>query len=94
MIFLVEYDRAAGHLIQFRSFASTQHAEADAVRLQLEIDNIESCTEREVVLLEAENEDQLRLTHRRYFESLYALANTENASRLNSSAVSTPAERT
>jgi hypothetical protein len=80
VIFLVEYDRAAGNLIQFRSFASAEIAAADSVRLQLEIDNIGSNTDREVVLLEADNEGQLRLTHRRYFESLYALANTENAS--------------
>lgn len=79
MIFLVEYDRAAGNLIQFRSFTSVENTAANNVRLQLEIDNIQSNKDREVVLLEADNEDQLRLTHRRYFESLYALANTENA---------------
>jgi hypothetical protein len=77
VIFLVEYDRAAGNLIQFRSFSSVENAAANNVRLQLEIDNIESNTDREVVLLEAENEDQLRLTHRRYFETLSVLANTE-----------------
>jgi hypothetical protein len=87
VIFLVEYDRSAGSLIQFRAFASKAHEEADFVRLQLEIDNIESNTDREVVLLEAENEDQLRLTHRRYFESLSALANTKSVSRLKNSAL-------
>jgi len=40
------------------------------LRLQIEVDDNGKELDREVVLLEAESEDALRITHRRYFEDL------------------------
>jgi len=41
----------------------------------LELELHRQGVEREIVLLEAQSEDALRRTHRRYFESLEDLAN-------------------
>ena len=70
MIFLIEYDRSEGRIVTFRNFDNLQRREAEDARLQIEVDDNGKELDREVVLLEAESEDALRLTHRRYFEDL------------------------
>lgn len=70
MIFLIEYDRAQGRLVQSRSFSNSQRGEAEDVRLNLELALNGTDTVHEVVLLEAEDEAALRRTHQRYFETL------------------------
>ena len=70
MIFLIEYNRSEGRIVTFRNFDNSQRREAEDVRLQIEVDDNGKELDREVVLLEAESEDALRLTHRRYFEDL------------------------
>ena len=70
MIFLIEYDRSEGQIVTFRNFDSLQRREAEDVRLQIEVDDNGKELDREVVLLEAESENALRLTHRRDFEDL------------------------
>lgn len=70
MIFLVEYDRARGRLVQLRGFAGDRRRDAEIARLDLELSLHRANSDREVVLLDAEDEDALRITHRRYFESL------------------------
>jgi hypothetical protein len=70
MIFLIEYDRSEGQIVTFRNFDNLQRREAEDARLQIEVDDNGKELDREVVLLEAESEDALRLTHRRYFEDL------------------------
>ncbi len=70
MIFLIEYNRGEGCVISFRSFDDSQRHEAENSRLDLELDLNRKGIGSEVVLLEAENEEALHQTHRRYFESL------------------------
>jgi len=70
MIFLIEYDRSEGRIVTFRNFDNVRRREAEDSRLQIEVDDNGKELDREVVLLEAESEDALRRTHRRYFEDL------------------------
>jgi hypothetical protein len=70
MIYLIQYDRVAGALVQFREFAANNLAGAEDARLSLELSLLEKKVPHEVVLLDASSEHELRKTHRRYFESL------------------------
>jgi len=78
VIFLIEYERATG-IMQMQRFKDADSAAARAERLRLELDRAASKLMREIVILEAKSEDQLRRTHRRYFESLSQLANPDSA---------------
>ena len=51
------------------------------LRLNLELDLNRRGVDHEVVLLEAENEDALRRTHRRYFETLRQLLQSGSGTR-------------
>jgi len=73
MIFLIEYDRSKGAIVSFIGFEDGPSHPAEQARLQMELDLNRRGVEREVVLLEAENEEALRRTHRRYFEDLAQL---------------------
>jgi hypothetical protein len=75
MLFLVEYAREQGQIVTFESFKNEDSTLAENARLKLELKLNRRGLEHEVVLLEAENEQALRRTHRRYFESLTELAN-------------------
>jgi hypothetical protein len=77
MIFLIEYDRALGTLVQLKVFADDDITTATDARLELELAQMRSKDEHEIVILEAESEHQLRKTHRRYFESISALADLD-----------------
>ncbi len=70
MIFLIEYNRSEGRIVAFREFDDRQRREAEDARLQIEVKGNGKEVDCEVVLLEAKNEDALRVTHRRYFEDL------------------------
>ena len=70
MIFLIEYDRKSGKLLNIASFSNSLRPEAESSRLSLEIRNLTAGVANEVVLLEAASESDLRRTHRRYFEAL------------------------
>jgi hypothetical protein len=70
MIFLIEYNRSEGRIVTFREFDDRQRREAEDSRLQIEVADDNKEADCEVVLLEAESKDALRLTHRRYFEDL------------------------
>lgn len=70
MLYLVEYDRIAGQLVKLTEFPVDQRPQAEDARLELELALNRKGIQREVVLLEAENEDALRRTHRRYFEDV------------------------
>jgi hypothetical protein len=74
MIFLMHYDPARGRIVDLRQFNDDERGRAEETRLQLEISLRDQNIEREVVLLEANNEIALRRTHRRYFESLQRLS--------------------
>ena len=73
MLFLIEYARDKGRMITFEKFRDEDSSTAQSVRLDLELDLNRRGIEHEVVLLEAENEEALRRTHRRYFENLREL---------------------
>ncbi len=73
MIFLIEYNRSEGVLVTFRTFDDSQRQIAKDLRLELELALNRKGVEHEVVLLEAENEEAIRRTHRRYFEDLRTL---------------------
>ena len=77
MLFLIEYDRNQGEIVQVQAFGESERQKADEARLQLELDLNRCGEEREVVLLEASSEEALRRTHRRYFENLAELANAQ-----------------
>lgn len=73
MIFLIEYDRNRGQIITFKTFRVSERQEAENSRLDVELKLNRLGIEREVVLMEAESEEALRRTHRRYFEDLAEL---------------------
>lgn len=72
MIFLIEYDRPTRRTLLFKTFDDTERRKAQNDRLQIELDLNRRglLLEREVVLLEARDEQRLRRTHERYFENL------------------------
>ena len=74
MIFLIEYDRARGEIVRLETFHDSERRSADNARLEMEISLNRDEVDREVVILEAESEEALRRTHRRYFENLSELA--------------------
>jgi hypothetical protein len=75
MLFLIEYARAEGRMVTFKKFRDQDSRAAQNDRLELELELNRRGIEHEIVLLEAENEQALRRTHRRYFESLTELVN-------------------
>ena len=70
MIFLIDYERKKGLLRQIKQFRDDQRADAQRERLEIELGLDGLRTSREVVLLEARDEETLRRTHRRYFETV------------------------
>ena len=74
MIFLIDYDRLTGRIVSRRDFSDVDQADAEKARLDLELDLRRTGIVREVVLLQAVNEQALRRTHRRYFETLQQLS--------------------
>ena len=76
MIFLIEYDRDRGEIVTFKSFEDSERQSAEDSRLEMELELNRRGVEHEVVILEAETEEALRRTHRRYFEDLAELVNS------------------
>jgi hypothetical protein len=74
LIFLIDYDRSTGKLVSMRRFDSAAADAAADARLELELDLNRRGIEREVVLLDAANEGDLRRTHQRYFATARELA--------------------
>jgi hypothetical protein len=64
------------HLDQYET-ENRQQAEED--RLSIELDLLEKDVHYEIVLLEASSEEELRRTHRRYFEQLDQLLTPTSA---------------
>lgn len=76
MLFLIEYDRNSGQIITFETFKDAERQKAEDARLEMELGLSRRGIEREVVLLDAATEDDLRRTHRRYFEDLAELVSS------------------
>jgi hypothetical protein len=73
MLFLIEYDRPRGLIVQLRKFDDASRAAAQDERLKLELVLKRRGVEHEVVLLDAPSEEALRRTHGRYFENVVEL---------------------
>lgn len=69
MIFLIEYDRRQGLIVNFETFEDSERAEVEKIRLDIELALSRKGVDHEVVLLQATSQDALRQTHRRYFEN-------------------------
>ena len=76
MIFLIEYSRTEGSVVNIERFDDAQSEAADNARLDLELTLLVRHQDHEVVLLQAESEEALRKTHRRYFEDLQSIASS------------------
>lgn len=70
MIYLIHYNRTAGRTESLREFSDKDRTLASTAKLDLEISLLCQKDGHEVVLLEASTQEDLRKTHRRYFESL------------------------
>jgi len=81
MIFLIEYDRPTGTLVKFQKFGDSEREVAHKARLELELKLNREGVEREVVILEAPNEEVIRHTHGRYFKDFDELV-SESAEKL------------
>ena len=79
MIFLIEYDRLAGRLCRLDVFTDDRRLEASKAKLELEITLLGKKISREVVLLEAISEDDLRMSHNRYFRGIKDMAEAAKA---------------
>lgn len=77
MLFLIEYDRQRGQLLKLTRFESSDASEAAQARLHRELELARAGLVLEVVLLEAESETDLHLTHRRYFKTVTELTRWE-----------------
>lgn len=75
MIYLIQYDRAQGQLLCLQAFTAQEKDVAEEARLRMETLDLAQNQGYEVVLIEAKNQDELRTTHRRYFETLDQLIN-------------------
>jgi len=73
MIFLIEYNRREGRLLRIERFNDSDREIAQESCLNLELALNSKGIENEIVLLEAANEEAVRRTHRRYFETLAEL---------------------
>ena len=82
MIFLIEFDRPSGTLVKFRKFPDSEREAARRERLDLELELNREGNEHEVVILEAPNEEALRLTHGRYFKNPSELVRTSPVHKL------------
>lgn len=67
MIFLLQYNRPQGRLVTFRKFPAAERSVAERERLELELELNRRKIDHEVVILEADDEAALRLTHGRCF---------------------------
>jgi hypothetical protein len=76
MLFLIHYDRSQGKIVSLREFPDGDRNRASDERLVLELELGPTLTTQEVVIMEADSEEALRRTHRRFFEDVAALMQT------------------
>jgi hypothetical protein len=69
MLFLIDYQRHTGKIVAMRAFDDSQRRSAYGARFELERLRNQEGTDHEVVLLEATDEQVIRRTHSRYFET-------------------------
>lgn len=83
MLFLIEYDREKGSLIDLRRFDDSESLAANRARLDLELALNRSGVAHEIVVLDAASEDDLRRTHRRYFVGIAELTGATEPTPMN-----------
>lgn len=83
MLFLIQYDRSRGAIVQLREFDDSRRQDAEEARLELELTLNRQGTQHEVVLLDAPSKEALRHTHSRYFEDIAELARAKTSSGKN-----------
>lgn len=71
MLFLIEYNRARGAIVNFVTFTESDRTAAQNSRLEMELALNRKSIGHEVILLEAASETALRKTHRRYFQNVH-----------------------
>ncbi len=76
MLFLIEYDRKAGAIVKMVQYSDSERENAREERLQTELRLNRQGIEHEVVILDAQNEEAIRTTHRRYFEDIREIASS------------------
>lgn len=76
MIFLIEYSRPEGRVLDLKTFPNRDRRAAENARLEAELSLMRRGLDHEVVLLEAKSETAIRRTHRRYFEDARAIASS------------------
>jgi hypothetical protein len=80
MIFLLQYERKSRRLVRLRTFDNWEAADKARLDLELRLNRDRPANDvNEVVLLEATNEQALRQTHARYFDSISDLAEAMKA---------------
>ena len=80
MLFLIEYKRSEGRIVNLKTFDDSERSKAERSRFEIELELNQKKIDHEVVLLDAADEDALRRTHRRYFENAAQIANSLNGS--------------
>lgn len=73
MIYLIQYDRQLGQIVEMVQFVDADRQKAEDARLAMEIELSRNNNANEVVLLEASSEDALKKTHGRYFSDIKKL---------------------
>ena len=73
MIYLIQYNRQTGMPARVTEYPVERRREAEKARLEIELGQLNAAIEHEIVLLEAPSQNELRKTHRRYFEELKQL---------------------
>jgi hypothetical protein len=79
MIFLIEYEKIRGRLVNIFRYEQYERSWAEKARLQKELDLNRDGLKHEVVLLEAESAEALHKTHKRYFSSVEEMTGSEGA---------------
>jgi len=77
VIFLIDYDRSRGELSSIEAYDDSERDLAENQRLKRELALHRKGVQREIVLLQALNEDALKETHGRYFADIVTLVENE-----------------
>ena len=80
-IFLIQYDRSLGRIVQLQKFDDDDRPTADSTRFALELENVEHPVRFEVVLLDERELRKLCETHRRISSMLEELVESTSAGR-------------
>jgi hypothetical protein len=72
-LFLLIYDRRSMQVIELREFDESGRIEADTVRFAAQRDALAAGLDQDIVLFQADSEQELRRTHGSYFLTVHEL---------------------